>query len=118
MGITFAILRACGNSPAEKEQFIISASGVAIDTLPIYILNQNYNFSQPCVFIIKENEIRTIITSILIPSVPVFKGFITDLFVTSSDLLISRLPYFALGLYLKRRIFAILASYEARIVEN
>ena len=89
MGITFAILRACGNSPAEKEQFIISASGVAIDTLPIYILNQNYNFSQPCVFIIKENEIRTIITSILIPSVPVFKGFITDLFVTSSDLLIS-----------------------------
>src|SRR6218665_253662 len=33
MGITLAILRACGNSPAEKEQFIISASGVA--TLPI-----------------------------------------------------------------------------------
>jgi len=27
-----------------------------------------------------------------------FKGFITDLFVTSSDLLVSRLPYFALGL--------------------
>jgi len=31
--------------------------------------------------------------SILISGVPVFKGFITDLFVTSSDLLVSRLPF-------------------------